>query len=112
MALVCCGPLTLLNEVGNSTQLSSGGTELDAEMTKSILDAIPAWATAAAWIAIVFLFLGSLLVVILLAVPASNEYFRKEAPPMGPYTGQPPYGQQPPGGQPPYGQQPPPPPQP
>jgi hypothetical protein len=112
LALLCCGPATLLNEVGNSTQLSSGGTELDAEMTQSILDAVPTWATVAAWVAVVLLFAGSLLVVILLAVPASNEFFRKNEPPMGPYMGQqpgqPPYGQQPPGpGQPPYGQQPP-----
>ncbi|MCC3762367.1 hypothetical protein K3N28_04705 [Glycomyces sp. TRM65418] len=99
IALVCCGPYTLLSQIGTAMSVNSGDPYQD-EMAQSLLDATPGWLNALSWAVAVALTLGSLLIIILLAVPASNEFFRKEETAMGPYTGQPPYGQ------PPYGQQP------
>jgi hypothetical protein len=80
---------------------AGSGQEYNDEMMQAIEDATPVWAAALNWVALFMFIVGSLLIIILLAVPAANEFFRKEEAPMGPYTGQPPYGQQP--GQPPYG---------
>jgi len=109
IALLCCGIGGLIGQVGSATY-SMNGTEYQDEMTQAIEDATPGWVAALDWITLLAFIVGSLLIIILLAVPASNEFFRKEEPPVGPYPGQPPYGGQP--GQPPYGQQPPPPGQP
>jgi hypothetical protein len=117
IGLLCCGIGGLIGQVGSMTA-NVNGQEYQDEATQAIEDATPAWVTAIDWITLILLIVGSLVIIILLAVPASNEFFRKDEPPMGPYMGQPPYGQQPPPGpqqpgpgQPPYGQQPPPGPQ-
>ncbi|WP_205326256.1 DUF2127 domain-containing protein [Glycomyces sp. YM15] len=117
IGLLCCGIGGLVGQLGSMTA-NVNGQEYQDEATQAIEDATPAWVTAIDWITLILLIVGSLVIIILLAVPASNEFFRKDEPPMGPYMGQPPYGQQPPPGpqqpgpgQPPYGQQPPPGPQ-
>ncbi|HEX2143394.1 MAG TPA: hypothetical protein VHG10_02685 [Glycomyces sp.] len=100
LSLACCGPYTIISQVGSAVGMNSGDPYQD-EMAQSLVDATPAWLNAASWALGIVLILGSLLIIILLAVPASNQFFRKEETGMGPYQGQPPYGQ------PPYGQQPP-----
>jgi len=123
IALACCGIGGLIGQIGQ-TAYTVNGTEYQDEMTKAVEDATPGWVNALDWITLLAFIVGSLIIIILLAVPASNAYFRKEEPPAGPYPGQPPYGpgygqppqpgqpgygqQPPPPGQPPYGQQPPP----
>jgi MFS family permease len=110
IALACCGIGGLISQVGQ-TAYTVNGTEYQDDMTQAVEEATPGWVTVLDWITLLALIVGSLVIIILLAVPASNEFFRKEEAPMGPYPGQPPYGQQPPPDQPPYGQQPPGPPQ-
>ncbi|MBO3733467.1 hypothetical protein [Glycomyces niveus] len=110
IGLLCCGIGGLIGQVSSSMTANVNGQEYQDEATQAIEDATPAWVNAIDWATLIVLIVGSLVIIILLAVPASNEFFRKEEPPMGPYMGQPPYGQQPPpqppqGGQPPYGQQ-------
>jgi MFS family permease len=107
ISLLCCGIGGLVGQLGSMTT-SVNGQEYQDEATQAVEEATPGWVTAIDWITLILLIVGSLVIIIMLAVPASNEFFRKEEAPMGPYMGQPPYGQQPPGpGQPPYGQQPP-----
>jgi hypothetical protein len=101
IGLLCCGIGGVIGQVSNSMTASVNGTEYQDEMTQAVEDATPGWVTVLDWITLLMFIIGSLAIIILLAMPASNEYFRKEEPPMGPYMGQPPYGQQP--GQPPYG---------
>ncbi|PRY61891.1 hypothetical protein [Glycomyces artemisiae] len=104
IALACCGLGGLIGQVGETTY-NVNGTEYQDEMTQAVEDATPGWVSALDWATLIVFIVGSLIIIILLAVPASNEFFRKEDLSAGPYQGQPPYGQQP--GQPPYGQQPP-----
>lgn len=115
IGLLCCGIGGIVGQLGSMTT-NVNGQEYQDEATQAIEDATPGWVNAIDWATLIVLIVGSLLIIILLAVPASNEFFRKEEEaPMGPYMGQPPYGQQPPQGgpgqpgQPPYGQQQPPP---
>lgn len=113
IGLLCCGIGGIIGQLGSMTT-SVNGQEYEDEATQAIEEATPAWVNAVDWITLIVLIVGSLLIIILLAVPASNEFFRKDEAPMGPYPGQPPYGQpgqpgpgQPGPGQPPYGQGPP-----
>lgn len=54
---------------------------LDADpMVEAALGAFPAWTAAIDWSVLTLATLGSVLVIILLAVPSSNEFFRKEEP--------------------------------
>ncbi len=55
---------------------------LDASaLVEAAYGAFPAWSFVVDWAVALLATLGSLLVIILLAVPSSNAYFRKEAPP-------------------------------
>lgn len=109
IALACCGIGGLINRAGTAMNPAVNETEYQDEMTRAIEEATPGWVSALDWITLIAFIGGSLLIIILLAVPAANEFFRKDDV-AGPYPGQPPYGQPPQPGQPPYGQQPPPPP--
>ncbi|GAB3651459.1 hypothetical protein [Glycomyces tarimensis] len=54
---------------------------LDAEaLVNAAYDAFPAWSVIIDWAVLILATLGSLLVIILLAVPSANAYFRKEPP--------------------------------
>ncbi|GAA2134674.1 DUF2127 domain-containing protein [Glycomyces algeriensis] len=110
IGLLCCGIGGIVGQLGSMTT-NVNGQEYQDEATQAIEDATPSWVNIVDWLTLIVLIVGSLLIIILLAVPASNEFFRKDEAPMGPYPGQPPYGQPGPGqpgpGQPPYGQGPP-----
>ncbi|GAB3236145.1 hypothetical protein GCM10027447_34270 [Glycomyces halotolerans] len=102
IALACCGFGGLIGQVG-STTLTVNETEYEDQMTQAVEEATPMWVTTLEWISLLLFIVGSLLIIILLALPASNDFFRKEEPQQqfpgqGPYPGQqpPPYGQQPP----------------
>ena len=100
IALLCCGMFGLIGQVAGTTYTVNG--ESNDQLTQAVEDATPAWATTLEWVSLLLFIFGSLAIIILLAVPASNEFFRKEEPPGG-YPGQPPYGQPPYGGPPPSG---------
>lgn len=104
IALACCGFGGIINKLGGaSATYTVNGEEYNEEATQALADATPAWVTTLEWVSLLLFILGSLAVIILLALPASNEFFRKEPlPPQ--FPGQPPYGQQPPnpGPPPPY----------
>ncbi|THV31452.1 hypothetical protein [Glycomyces paridis] len=107
IALACCGLGQLIGFAGGA-MTAGQDQELNDEMTRAIEEATPMWATALNWVALFLFIVGSLVVIVLLATPAANEFFRKNESVAGPYPyGQQPYGQPP---QPPYGQQPPQPP--
>ncbi|MQM27055.1 hypothetical protein [Glycomyces albidus] len=63
---------------------NSGDPTLEALDVEAIVDAVtgayPAWTAVLSWGALVLGVLGSLLVIILLAVPSANAFFRKEEP--------------------------------
>lgn len=93
----------------NSTPTSANGTSA-ADIQKSLNDALPGWLHPAQTALAIVNLLALILVIILLALPASNRFFRKApvapAPTIDP--GYPPYpGQQPPYPQPPAGNDPP-----
>ncbi|WP_460544451.1 hypothetical protein [Glycomyces halotolerans] len=63
---------------------NSGDEQLESLDAQALVDAAysayPAWSVIVDWAVILLATVGSLLVIILLAVPASNAYFRKEPP--------------------------------
>lgn len=103
IALACCGFGGLINQ-GGGTTYTVNDQQYDDELTKALADATPTWVGALEWASLLLFIGGSLVIIILLALPASNEFFRKEVQPQSFYPGQPPYGQPPYPGQPPYGQ--------
>ncbi len=52
-----------------------------AQLMDAAFNAYPGWSVVVDWAVILLTTLGSLLVIILLAVPSANAYFRKEEPP-------------------------------
>lgn len=103
IALACCGFGGLINQIGGTTY-TVNDQQYDDELTKALADATPTWVGALEWASLLLFIGGSLVIIILLALPASNEFFRKEVQPQSFYPGQPPYGQPPYPGQPPYSQ--------
>ncbi|WP_157930440.1 hypothetical protein [Glycomyces xiaoerkulensis] len=88
LVLICGGfVLALQVFLANFMQMGFDAADppidLDAQaLVDAAMDAYPAWATWVDYAVFALATLGSLLVIILLAVPASNAYFRKEeAPP-------------------------------
>lgn len=63
---------------------NSGDEQLENLDAEALIDAAygayPGWSLAVDWIVLALATLGSLLVIILLAVPSANAYFRKEEP--------------------------------
>jgi hypothetical protein len=124
IALFCCG-LGQLIGLGMQGMSTGGSEQYNDEMMQAVEDATPIWAAVLNWVALFMFIVGSLAVIILLAMPAANDFFRKDESPMGPYPYGQPYGGQPgqapgasgpqepqPGSEePPPGQQPPAPPQ-
>jgi hypothetical protein len=81
LAVLCYGCGTLGSSVG--TKLSTGADQ-DPQIkaaTQHVADSLPNWATTAGTVVDGLLFICLLLVIVLLAVPASNAYFRKPEPP-------------------------------
>ncbi|MEV4346526.1 hypothetical protein AB0J83_18840 [Actinoplanes sp. NPDC049596] len=111
---ICCFGFGLSGNALVSAMESAGTTDTttwqDDDLDQRINDALPGWYTPTTTALAAIALLAILATVILLALPASNEFFRKPAPSgWDPSAGYPPYpGQQPPpgGGQyPMYGQQ-------
>jgi hypothetical protein len=115
ISLCCLGAGLGGNALTRGMGTGSGTGPSQDEVQQQINDAMPSWYAPLTTTLSVVALLAILGVVILLALPASNEFFRKPVAgwdPSVPYPqgyGQPPYpGQQPYPGQPPYpGQQPP-----
>lgn len=78
IGLLCCG-LGGLGGVISDLPMTANG----AEETQSLRDAMPVWLTVTDWISAFTFIVGSLLIIILLALPSSNDYFRKG--PMAPF---------------------------
>jgi hypothetical protein len=128
IALCCVGAGLGGNALtGSLEDRSTAGAPSQAEIQAKLHDALPSWYEPITMTVTVIILLAILATIILLALPASNAYFRKQpaAPgwdpamqypgyPQTPYgqapQGQAPPGQAPPGqapyGQPPYGQPP------
>lgn len=107
--MLCCSGFGLLGTAfqGQLTQFESANTggPTTAEITEALDRAMPSWFNTVSTLLTVLSLLSILGAVILLALPASNRFFRRPAmgfDPSVPYpaypTGQPPYPQ----GQPPY----------
>jgi hypothetical protein len=103
IALFCCGLGQLIGLGMQGMTAGSGSEQYNDEMMQAIEEATPMWATVLEWVALFMLIAGSLAIIILLAMPAANEFFRKDEAPMGLYPYPQPYGEQP--GQSPQGQQ-------
>jgi hypothetical protein len=93
LTALCCGCASaiyteyLFTAAGAS---ASAGQELSAEQTAAIGEGMPAWYSPAALVAVGLLWIGVLGVVIALAVPSANEYFRKPVQTWLPAYGPPP----------------------
>ena len=106
---LCCLGLNLSSNalVGAMDTGNTAGAPTEAEMQQRLEDALPGWYNAVTVTLAVLALLAILTTVILLALPAANEFFRKRpatawdpAMPFPPYSGQPGYGQPPYPGQP------------
>lgn len=107
---LCCGTFGLIaNAAGNSLNFGGGGDDApDQEDVQRLIDeAVPSWYEPITITVGLLVVLSLLAVVILLALPPSNEFFRKQEPVWQPPPGYPPAGQ-PPAGYPPSGSPPPP----
>ncbi|MBX6749938.1 MAG: hypothetical protein IRY85_09780 [Micromonosporaceae bacterium] len=93
-----CGLASSLATPALLNSMPSGGdpnAELAVEQARRIAEATPVWYTVASTAILILSLVAILLVIILLAVPKANDYFRKEeevwVPPTGPGGGYPPY---------------------
>lgn len=80
---VCCSGLGLLTvAVGNSFSVGNGDSDLPdpADVRQRVEDALPSWYAPVTLTATVLVLLSLVLTLILLALPPSNEFFRKREP--------------------------------
>ena len=94
IVVLCCGCGVIGNAFGNSLMASIPG--MTEEMIEEIAAATPAWLTVSTTVVGLLIVLSQIVVIIALAVPSSNEYFRKEQevwvpPTYPPVGGQPQY---------------------
>jgi hypothetical protein len=76
---LCTGCGLASNAISGSLTSSMQQANPDqAELSKQIQDAIPSWMTTVSTVTNVLVLICLLLVIILLALPASNDFFRKE----------------------------------
>lgn len=80
IGLCCIGIGLAFQGVGSSFGSSGTGGIDQAEVTERMAEVMPAWSTAANTVLSVVLLLSMLAVIIMLALPPSNAYFRKPAP--------------------------------
>ncbi|GAB4056235.1 hypothetical protein [Catellatospora paridis] len=80
IGLCCVGFGLAFQSVGSSFGTSNTGGIDQAEVTERLADAMPAWSTTVSTLLSVVLLLSMLAVIIMLALPPSNAYFRKPAP--------------------------------
>lgn len=93
LALVCCGcgsavytDVAFANVAGTT---SAGGRDLTTEQMAAMGEALPAWFTAAVLILVAVMALSVATAMVLLGVPPSNAFFRKEPEGWLPPTGWP-----------------------
>jgi hypothetical protein len=80
IGLCCIGIGLAFQGVGSSFGSSGTGGIDQAEVTERMAEVMPAWSTAVNTVLSVVLLLSMLAVIIMLALPPSNAYFRKPAP--------------------------------
>ncbi|MEU8078100.1 hypothetical protein AB0B31_21890 [Catellatospora citrea] len=80
IGLCCVGFGLAFQSVGSSFGASNTGGIDQTEVTERLADAMPAWSTTVSTLLSVVLLLSMLAVIIMLALPPSNAYFRKPAP--------------------------------
>ncbi len=76
VSLACCGIGGIVSRIF-VTKMSFMRVDYDDQISDAVLAATPVWLTALQWISLALLIFGSMLVFILLMVPASREYFRR-----------------------------------
>jgi hypothetical protein len=77
IAVLCYG-CSLGSRSLTSSLNGLGSTPESEAMQKRMTDVVPGWQTTVSMITVIILLLAFLAVIILLALPASNEFFRKE----------------------------------
>jgi hypothetical protein len=92
LSVLCLGCGLASSAVSTSFSGLGGGADQEA-LLKAIADATPGWVTAAALVLQIISLLVMITVIILLALPAANDYFRKEqqvwVPPTAPWPADP-----------------------
>jgi hypothetical protein len=82
--MLCCNGFGLLGAAAGGVLSGAGGSgdgEIDqAEVTRSIEQAIPGWVTPVNYVLLFLGILASAAGIILLALPAANEFFRRREP--------------------------------
>jgi hypothetical protein len=61
------------------------GERYDEQLSGALLRAVPTWLASLQWLSLLLLIAGSMLVIILLAVPASKEHFVRRSRAYSPY---------------------------
>lgn len=88
--VLVCGGIVLAGSLFAASLMqwsfdNSGDEQLEnldaAALVEAAYGAFPSWSFLVDWAVVLLATLGSLLVIVLLAVPSSNAYFRKEVPP-------------------------------
>ncbi|QSB03988.1 hypothetical protein [Natronoglycomyces albus] len=97
IGLACCGLPGAFGQRDATMQVSSGDEQVEAEVMEAFEQAIPAWLEINEYIQLGLLLLGSILIIVFLALPAANQFFRKQPPAGGMPPGYPPHGYPPAG---------------
>jgi hypothetical protein len=111
LVLLCTGLSLaggLFSSGTSSTQQADPDLPSPEELTKALQAKSPGWLTPVSQVVGLVAVLGMIVVVVMLALPASNEYFRKPVPVFIPPTEWPPPGAMPPSALPPAAPQSPP----
>jgi hypothetical protein len=92
LSVLCLG-CGLAGSAAQSSLSGLGGDAQSQELVKLIQDATPGWVTAVGLVLQIIALIVMITVIILLALPASNDYFRKEqqvwVPPTAPWPADP-----------------------
>ncbi|MFC4335954.1 hypothetical protein [Salininema proteolyticum] len=78
--LACCGLGSLSEVLGGDTPPTDAAAVQQQAAAEKIDELIPAWVNGVWWLALIMSTLGALLIIIFLALPKANEFFRKEQP--------------------------------
>lgn len=102
ITLLCCGLGTLFEQTADFA-VDDTAVDVEDQVADSVAEATPMWLSINEFVLMALTIAGSIAIIVLLALPASNQFFRKQPPPNTIPGHQPPPGgpQGPP--QPPYG---------
>jgi hypothetical protein len=89
LAVLCYGCGTVGGSLGTKLSTSTDRDPAIKAASQHVADSVPSWATTAGTVVDALLFISLLLAIVLLAVSASNAYFRKPEAPVLPYPGYP-----------------------